>query len=119
MIVARLMGVLGAEATQAQARQVLDGHAGALAFLEHRRQEGLQIRADPVEQPGLAYLAQVRGPQGVMVRRGARRQQHGGLAGAVLDGRGDQLQGFDAGQHLYLGLGGQQGAGEQQGSDEG
>ena len=116
-----VMGVrmLGTEAAQVQAGQLLDGQAGALALLEHRRQEGLQIRADPVDQPGLAHLAQIRGPQGVVVRRGTRRQQHGGLAGAVLDGGGDQLQGFDAGEHLHLGLGGQQGAGEQQGGDEG
>ena len=108
-----------AEPAQMQTRQVLDGHAGTLALLEHCRQEGLQIRADPVDQVGLTHLAQVRRPQGVVVRRGARRQQHGRLAGAVLDGRGDQLQGFDAGEHLHLGLGRQQGTGEQQGGDEG
>ncbi|MNN71756.1 hypothetical protein D3C81_1877190 [compost metagenome] len=102
--------VLGAETAQVQAGQFLHGQAGRLAAFQHARQEHLQIRADPVEQIGLAHPAHVRGAQGVVVRRGARRQQHVGTAGAVLHGGGDQLQRLDAGQHADLGQrrGGQQ-----------
>ena len=112
------------ELAQVHARQVLHRDAGALAAGEHLGQEVLQVRADPVEQLHLAQPPYVGRTQGVLVRRGARRQQYVRLADAVLDGRGDQLQRFDAGQHADLGArrrsqqeqgeaGGQQGKGTQ------
>lgn len=112
------------ELAQVHARQVLHRDAGALAAGEHLGQEVFQVRADPVEQLHLAQPPYVGRTQGVLVRRGARRQQYVRLADAVLDGRGDQLQRFDAGQHADLGArrrsqqeqgeaGGQQGKGTQ------
>ncbi|MND90038.1 hypothetical protein D3C80_821140 [compost metagenome] len=99
-----------AEVAQVQTGDVLHGQTGLLAAFQHARQEHFQVRADPVEQIGLAHPADVGGAQGVVVRRGARRQQHLGRAGAVLHGGGDQLQRLDAGQHADLGQrrGGQQ-----------
>ncbi|MNF74789.1 hypothetical protein D3C84_568310 [compost metagenome] len=104
------VAVRRAEVTQVQAGQFLHGQAGSLAAFQHPRQEHFQVRADPVQQLRLAYPADVGGAQRVVVRRGARRQQHLGRAGAVLHGGGDQLQRLDAGQHADLGQrrGGQQ-----------
>ena len=82
------------ELAQVHARQVLHRDAGALAAGEHLGQEVLQVRADPVEQLHLAQPPYVGRTQGVLVWRGARRQQYVRLADAVLDGRGDRCSGL-------------------------
>ena len=106
VIVCMIVRVGLAEMPQGQPRQLLQRHARTLAPLQRTREEILHIRADPVEQRGLLQAPYVGRPQRVVMRRGAGRQQHVGLADTVLHRGGNQLQGLDAGQHLDLGLGG-------------
>ena len=97
------MAVL-AKVAQRHARQRLHRHRRLAAAAQHPRQEALHVRANPVQQVGIADAAYVRRAQGVMVRRSARRQQHLGRANTVLYGGGNLLQRFDTGQHTYIGL---------------
>ncbi len=110
IVIVIVMIVLGmcvriAEAPQGQLRLVLHGHRRPFTSAQRARQEALQIRADPVEQLGIAQTPHVGRAQRIVVRRGAGRQQHIGLADAVLHRRGNQLQGLDAGQNAHFGLG--------------
>ncbi len=110
VIVVVLIGLFGVgvaifgESTQLHPRQILHGHGRQAAALEHAGQETFHVRADPVQQLHRLHLAHIGRPQRVIVRRSARRQQYLGRVHAVLDRRGDQLQGLDAGQHADLGL---------------
>ena len=107
IVVRRFLGVgvtvLG-EMPQMQPRQRLDGHRGLLPSLQDAGQKAFHVRADPVQQIGVAYPAYVRWSQRIVVRRGAGRQQYFRLAHAVLHGGCDQLYRLDAGQYTHLGL---------------
>ena len=107
-----LVFVLGLVFVMADGLEVAQGHAGqglhrqpACRALRARGEEAFQVRADPVQQIHLAHPPHVGGAQRVLVRRGARRQQHLGFADAVLHRGGDQLQRLDAGQQAHFGLG--------------
>ena len=104
VIMVVLAGCL-AEMAQGQSGQRLYRHARPFAALQHRREKAFHVRTDPVEQVGAAKLPYVGRSHRVMVRRGTRRQQNGGLANAVLNGSSDQLQRLDAGQHLDFSMG--------------
>ncbi|MCY1507778.1 hypothetical protein D9M68_420650 [compost metagenome] len=112
-----MLVVNGFEVTQLQSGQRLHGHTGLVAPLQHARQKTLQVGANPVEELRLAHPAHIGGAQRVLVWRGAGREQHVGLAGAILHGGGDQLQRLDAGQQAHVGLG-RQGAGAEDQGDE-
>ncbi|MCY1465036.1 hypothetical protein D3C76_1345430 [compost metagenome] len=87
-----------------QASKFLNRDRGFTAPLQYSRQKAFHIGADPVEQVNLADTANIRGAQGIVVRRSARRQEDFRVAHTVLHGSGDQLQGLDAGQQTNLGL---------------
>ncbi|MNJ52203.1 hypothetical protein D3C77_475270 [compost metagenome] len=93
-----------AKVAQVQAGQVLHRDTGFAAALEHPRQEAFHVRADPVQQLDVTHPPYVGGTQCVVMRGGAWRQQHFRAANAVLNCRGDLLQGLDTGQDTDLGL---------------
>jgi len=94
-----------AEMAQGHTGQVLHGHLGLVTATQHARQEGLHVRADPVQQVSITHSPYVGRAQRIVVRRSTGRQQHLGFANAVLHRCGDKLQRFDTGQHTHLGLG--------------
>ena len=107
MVMVMVMVMVGgtgrfAKVAQLQAIELLYGQRRGRATGQRLGEEAFQVRADPVEQLGLLQLAHVRGAQGKVVRRGARRQQHLGLPEAVLYGGGNQLQWLDAGQYAHV-----------------
>ena len=120
VVVFLIMGVaVLAEMTQLHARQRLHGHGRLGAALQHAGQETFHVRADPVQQVGIGDLAHVGGAQCVVVRGGARWQQHIGAADTVLNGGGDLLQGLDAGQHTHVGVRRKSDESDKEGKDSG
>jgi len=104
-----VMIIAGREMPQMHARQRLDRNGRLAAPGQDARQEGLHIRANPVEQISVLYPPYVGRAQRVIMRGGARRKQDFRDCNAILHCSSDQLQRFDTGQHADIGLGGSDG----------
>ena len=98
------MAIFG-EMTQFQARQGLDRHRWQGPALDYPWQKPFHVRADPVQQVRRLHTPYVGWAQCIVMRRGIGRQKHLRMPHAVLHGSSNQLQGFDAGQHVDLGPG--------------
>ncbi len=96
--------VISGEMSQFQARQILYRDVGQRTTFQHARQETFHVRADPVQQIHRLHFPYVGRAQGIVMGRGAGRQQDFRNCYAVLHRRGNQLQGFDAGEDFDLGL---------------
>jgi len=79
------------EMSQFQARQILHGDAGQRTTIQHAGQETFHARTDPVNQIHRLHLPYVGWAQGIVMRRGTRRQQDFRNRHTVLHRRGDQL----------------------------
>ena len=106
IVVRFLMGMaVFAKVAQLHAWQRLHGHGCLAATAQYAWQEALHVRADPVQQVGIAHPPYVGWAQGIVVRRSTWRQQYLRAANTLLHGSGNLLQRLDAGQHTDIGLG--------------
>ena len=96
----------GGEVPQMHARQRLNRNRCSSSARQHARQESFHVRADPVEQVDVLNTPYVGRAQCVIMRRRPRWKEDFRHRDAVLNGRCNQLQRLDAGQHANLGLGG-------------